>query len=257
MSKLFGTDGIRGRAGEYPLDDATVFKIGCAVAAGLTEKLGRPPRFVSGRDTRESGEHIETLFHSGAVSVGAVGESAGVITTPGVAYLTREFGFDVGVVISASHNPFDDNGIKIFLPSGQKLGQESERTIESYVETAIKNDVSASGKLESGRQPLFANSYVEHIAEYFPKLDLSGTKIVLDCSNGAASELARLLLRRFDNEPVVLNASPDGRNINKNCGSLHLDQLKAKVVEENADLGVAFDGDCRSSAFCKRKRGRR
>jgi len=133
MTKLFGTDGIRGQAGEFPLDAESVRKIGAAFAEVFANRLGREARFVSGRDTRESGREIEFSFHQGAASAGAVGESAGVITTPGVAFLTKEFEFDAGIVISASHNPFQDNGIKIFLPSGQKLDDEGEAAIERAV----------------------------------------------------------------------------------------------------------------------------
>ena len=249
MSKLFGTDGIRGRAGESPLDDATVFNIGCAAAAVLTQKLGRPPRFVSGRDTRESGEHIETLFHSGAQSVGAAGESAGVITTPGVAYLTREFGFDIGVVISASHNPYVDNGVKLFLPSGQKLSQPDEEEIEKIVKDGRKISDVGSISANLGVKTDYLSSYLDHLAANFTGLDLSGSRIVVDCANGAASGLAPELFGRFGANLIVINASPDGRNINKDCGSLHLEHLQARVVRENADLGVAFDGDADRALF--------
>src|ERR1043166_7577051 len=124
MKELFGTDGIRGVAGEFPLDEATVKVIGASLARQLSEPLGRPPRFITARDTRESGPLIETAFHAGAVSAGAVCESAAVVTTPGVAYLAKAFDFDAGIVISASHNPYRDNGIKIFSPTGKKLGSE-------------------------------------------------------------------------------------------------------------------------------------
>ena len=253
MSKLFGTDGIRGRAGEYPLDDATVFKIGCAVAAVLTGKLGHPPRFVSGRDTRESGEHIERLFHSGAVSIGAAGESAGVITTPGVAYLAREFGFDVGVVVSASHNPYVDNGVKLFLTSGQKLPQADEEEIEKIVKEGqkIANLGSISANLRAKTD--YLSSYLDHLADNFAGLDLAGRRIVIDCANGAASDLAPKLFGRFGANLTVINASPDGRNINKDCGSLHLEHLQARVDQEKADLGVAFDGDADRALFVNEK----
>src|SRR5262245_15071713 len=130
MEKLFGTDGIRARAGEFPLDARTVLIIGASLAVRFAEKLGRKPRFVTGRDTRESGEWIENAFHAGATAAGADIESASVITTPGVAFLTGRFGFDAGIVISASHNPFEDNGIKVFLPEGKKLDEATERLIE-------------------------------------------------------------------------------------------------------------------------------
>src|SRR5215467_11083271 len=130
MKKLFGTDGIRARAGEFPLDVETVRVIGASLGRHFAEKLGRRPRFVSGRDTRESGEWIERSVHEGVVSAGAEIESAAVITTPGVAFVAGSFGFDAGIVISASHNPYEDNGIKVFLPDGRKLDEATERQVE-------------------------------------------------------------------------------------------------------------------------------
>src|SRR5688572_6124093 len=190
MKKLFGTDGIRGRAGEYPLDDETVLRVGAAFASVTTERLGRATRFVSGCDTRETGEHIEKLFHAGAIANGASGRSAGVITTPGVACITREFDFDVGVVISASHNPYADNGIKIFLPSGRKLDQKGESAIENIVNEGRKIDVLELENVDVGQETVFLNRYLDHLSESFVGLDLRGKRIVADCANGAASALA-------------------------------------------------------------------
>ena len=249
MSRLFGTDGIRGTAGEFPLDDETVLRIGSAFAEALGKKLGRAPRFLSGRDTRESGEHIESLFHAGAETRGAVGESAGVITTPGVAFLTDKFGFDVGVIISASHNPYIDNGVKVFLPSGRKLYQADESVIEDRVFSGTKIEVLNPKKLDLSRKEAFLNSYLDHFAAFFPNLDLSGSKIVIDCANGAASDLAPRLFARFGAQLTVLSAAPDGRNINKDCGSLHLQHLQKKVLDVNGDFGVAFDGDADRALF--------
>ena len=253
MSKLFGTDGIRGRAGEYPLDDETVRQIGAATARVLTEKLGRPPRFVSGRDTRESGAHIESLFHKGAGSVEALGESAGVITTPGVAFLTGEFSFDFGVVISASHNPYDDNGLKIFLPSGRKLSQPDEDAVEQLVKIPPQNDDTQSISPDLRQDPSYLDRYIEHLAGHFSGLDLSDLRIVVDCANGAACTAAPQLFRRFNANLTFINASPDGLNINKDCGSLHLEHLQAKVLDEKADFGVAFDGDADRALFVDEK----
>jgi phosphoglucosamine mutase len=253
MSKLFGTDGIRGRAGEFPLDDETVVRIGAATAKVLAEKLGRPPRFVSGRDTRESGEHLESLFHDGAATLGAVGESAGVITTPGVAYLTCEFGFDLGVVVSASHNPYQDNGVKMFLPSGRKLPQVDESVIEALVASGERLETAGSVPLNSNKRPAFVEKYIDHLAAFFPDLDLSETRIVIDCANGAAADIATELFDRFGAKLTVINAGPNGRNINKDCGSLHLEKLQGKVREESADFGVAFDGDADRSLFVNEK----
>lgn len=249
MQKLFGTDGIRGHAGEYPLDAETVQRIGAAVAKCFAERLGRAPKFVYGRDTRESGPEIESAFNAGAVSAGATGESAGIFTTPGVAFLTRKFDFDAGIVISASHNAYHDNGIKIFLPSGQKLEEAAERSIEIDVfeKTPVgkKND----GDLDSHRADEFRAAYLEHLTAHFRGLDLSKMKIVADCANGAACAFAHSLFSSFGAEVIVINDRPDGRNINKDCGSLHLENLQAAVKSEGADFGVAFDGDADRSLF--------
>jgi phosphoglucosamine mutase len=248
MKRLFGTDGIRGHAGEFPLDQNTVKIIGASLSRQHRELLGRTPRFVTGRDTRESGEWIERAFHAGAKSENAECLSAGVITTPGVAYLARTHEFDAGVVISASHNPFQDNGIKIFLPSGKKADEATERAIETDIHSALKvpaQDIS----LDSSRAEEFQNDYVRHLAGQFQALDLSNFKIVVDCANGAASHLAPELFAGFGANVQVIHASPDGRNINENCGSLHLEHLQAKVIEAGADFGVAFDGDADRALF--------
>src|SRR5215207_6623740 len=172
MNRLFGTDGIRGVADTFPLDLATVAAIGASLAKRYAEKLGRKPTFLTGRDTRESGGRLEAALHSGALSAGAAIESAGVITTPGVAYLTREFDFDAGIVISASHNPFQDNGIKIFLPSGQKVDDAMECAIESDIHSGSHvSDVADLSVLHSNRVEEFHAAYVEHLLAAFPELD--------------------------------------------------------------------------------------
>jgi phosphoglucosamine mutase len=252
MKKLFGTDGIRGEAGEYPLDTTTVTKIGAAVATVLGKRLGRPAKLVSGRDTRESGPWIEEAFHAGVRSVGAEGESAGVITTPGIAFLTREFNFDAGIVISASHNPFHDNGIKVFLPSGRKLDEESERKIEEIVHSSDEIPGNESA-IVSGRESEFKAAYLDYLSAQFEGLDLNGVKIVADCANGAASGFAADLFRRFGADVTVINDRPDGKNINLDCGSLHLEHLQKAVVEHHADFGVAFDGDADRALFVDEK----
>lgn len=247
MKQLFGTDGIRGLAGEFPLDDTTVSTIGASLAKLLTERLGRVPRFVSGRDTRESGAAIEAAFHAGAIANGAVCESAGVITTPGVAYVTNEFGFDAGVVISASHNPFQDNGIKIFSPTGKKMSEATERLIEAEI---YAGGEAASGMdLHDSRAGEFSAAYLEHLREKIDGFSAAGKRIVLDCANGAASRLAPELFASIGADVIAIHDQPDGRNINEDCGSLHLEHLQAKVVEESADLGVAFDGDADRALF--------
>lgn len=252
MAKLFGTDGIRGEAGIFPLDEITVFRIGRSLAIRMAERLGRNPKFVSGRDTRESGTWIEREFHSGAISAGASCESAGVITTPGVAFVTSEFEFDLGIVISASHNPFQDNGIKAFLPTGQKIDEELERLVESDIQSGDSKEA-GSVEIDVSGEAEFRKAYLEHLTENSNALSLDGYKIAIDCANGAASNLAPLMFRNLGANVTAFNDRPDGRNINKNCGSLHLEQLQAKVAEVGADFGVAFDGDADRALFVDEK----
>ena len=250
MNKLFGTDGIRGVAGEFPLDARTISVAGCSLATRMAAKLGRSARLVIGRDTRESGEWIEQAFCAGAAAANAECSSAGIITTPGVAFLTRQFGFDAGVVISASHNPYEDNGIKIFAPSGKKIEEAAERLIEQDIDEAADHSIEeASFNADNSRAEEFRKTYLDYLSGQFPSLSLTGKKIVVDCANGASSDLAPELFSRFDAEVVAINCEPDGRNINKNCGSLHLDNLQKRVIEKNADFGVAFDGDADRSLF--------
>jgi len=253
MKALFGTDGIRGHAGEFPLDDRSVFAIGESLARHLGENLGRQPRFITGRDTRESGPAIESAFCAGAASGGAECTSSGVITTPAVAYLTGRCSFDAGVVISASHNPYQDNGIKIFSPSGKKIDASIERMIEANVYEAAGREVPEISASDERHADEFARAYVEHLIEKAGGLDLSGVRIVTDCANGAASALAPELFRLRGAEVIAINDRPDGRNINEGCGSLHLEGLQAKVLETGADVGVAFDGDADRALFVDEK----
>lgn len=248
MGKLFGTDGIRALAGEFPLDEKTVRTIGASLARQFTASLGHAPKFITGRDTRESGGWIEQAFRAGAAAEGAACESAAVITTPGVAYLTRAFGFDAGVVISASHNPYYDNGIKIFLPDGKKIGSEIEGRIEEDIFAATDIEVN-DVKIDASRIAEFYASYIDHLKSNVSGVSAEGLKIVIDCANGAASAFAPQLFTDLGAEVVAIHDQPDGRNINENCGSLHLEHLQAKVIEEQADLGVAFDGDADRSLF--------
>ncbi|MEO6393951.1 MAG: phosphoglucosamine mutase, partial [Pyrinomonadaceae bacterium] len=247
MTKLFGTDGIRGVAGDFPLDAPTVRLI----ASSLTRHLGvESPRLLIGRDTRESGVWIEGSFLAGVRAAGAEIVSAGVITTPGIAYLTGKLGFDAGVVISASHNPFQDNGIKVFMPSGRKLDAAAEKKIEADIaNAAVEAAIPEPSGDPSTTDPHLAEQYLEHLAGVFPGLNLTGLKLVMDCANGAASALAPQLFARLGAEVVALNTDPDGQNINRDCGSLHLDGLQQRVIAESADLGIAFDGDADRSLF--------
>jgi phosphoglucosamine mutase len=252
MEKLFGTDGIRASAGSFPLDEPTVRTIGRSLARQYAERLGRIARFVTGRDTRESGEWIEAAFHAGAHDEGAECESAGIITTPGVAFVTKRDEFDAGIVISASHNPFEDNGIKIFSPDGKKVGEETERAIERDVHSSRSVNggaVATSSTVDIKRAGSYQEEYLQHLQNEVEGLRLDGLRLVVDCANGASSNLAPVLLGRLGADVVAINDQPDGRNINKDCGSLHLDQLQSKVVEDNADFGVAFDGDADRALF--------
>ena len=250
MKKLFGTDGIRGKAGVFPLDKDTLTIIGKSLTKQFKDKNGVSPKFIVGRDTRKSGDWIEKAFFAGATSEGATCESAGIITTPGVAYLAKKHKFDAGIVISASHNPFEDNGIKVFLPTGKKLDSTIERLIEKDIFDSGELDKrDAEISVDTAKVAEFQKSYLEHLIEEFEGLVLTNLKIVMDCANGAASKLAPQLFEKFGADVVAIYNQPNGENINKDCGSLHLDKLQAKVIEEKADFGVAFDGDADRSLF--------
>ena len=240
LRRLFGTDGIRGVAGASPLDPPTVARIGGAVVRSLA--LDRPARLLIGRDTRESGEWIERELARGAVSQGAAVLSAGVIPTPGVAYLARTRDVDLGVVISASHNPFQDNGIKVFSGRGEKFGEDMERAIEAIVADTSWS-VPASGEARLEAADLIA-PYLAHTAELAPAGDgLRGMRVAIDCANGATTTTAKRLFESLGCVLVTVGDAPDGRNINLACGSTHPARLAAEVVAHGCRLGVAFDGD--------------
>ncbi|HVG28684.1 MAG TPA: phosphoglucosamine mutase [Pyrinomonadaceae bacterium] len=270
MEKLFGTDGMRGVAGQFPLDAATVRTAGYSLARRLAARTGRAPRIITGRDTRESGAWIERALAEGALEGGAACESAGVITTPGVAYLARTLPADAGVVVSASHNPYEDNGIKIFAPSGRKLDDATERLIEadihgrrgSQTQPAGVNpdqtgpranpdpDAHAAGVQDNGRAPALAARYLDYLTgEIGRGLDLGDLSLVVDCANGAACGFAPEVLRRLGARVLSVNDAPDGRNINSGCGSLFVERLRDHVAARGADLGVAFDGDADRALF--------
>lgn len=253
MKKLFGTDGMRGEAGVFPLDEKTIRIVGESLAIQFTEKLGRTPRFIIGRDTRESGDWIAEAFCRGAASKNAVCESAEVITTPGVAFLTKHFNFDAGIVISASHNPFHDNGIKIFSPTGKKLDEATERAIEQHIFDKKEANEQVENSLNAAKSAEYQNAYLDYLKSEFKGLRLDDFKIVVDCANGAASNLAPQLFKSFGANVVCIYDQPNGKNINHDCGSLHLEKLQAKVIEEKADFGVAFDGDADRSLFVDEK----
>lgn len=255
--KLFGTDGVRGPAGRFPLDAVTIRTLGSSLAVHLQETLGRPPLILIGRDTRESGPWLEQALIEGATSGGAECKSAGVITTPGVAYLARTLDADAGVVISASHNPYQDNGVKIFAPSGRKIDDETERLIESDIfaspdKRRLKDEIGTSQN--PGDVPQLRTRYLDFLAnEIGQGLSLKNLRLVIDCANGAASDLAPSLFERLGARVIATNNIPDGRNINRDCGSLHIENLQQKVIAEKADLGVAFDGDADRSLFVDAK----
>ncbi|MFN0111178.1 MAG: phosphoglucosamine mutase, partial [Blastocatellia bacterium] len=243
MGKFFGTDGIRGEAGQYPLDETTIERMGFSLAKELTLRLDRAPQIIIGGDTRESGDWITDAIARGAITAKAEIINAGIIPTPGVAYLTRTLKADAGVVISASHNPYQDNGIKIFAPSGQKLDDEAEQAIERDLEA----DADQFPTMEDWAVEADTNLKEKYLAflrdEIGAGLNLAKMKLVIDCANGAAYELAPRLFAALGAELTVINADPTGRNINLNCGSLHTEKLQAAVIEAKADAGLAFDGD--------------
>ncbi len=240
--KLFGTDGIRGKAGTAPLVPETVARVGSAlvktmIAADPSHRL----RYVIGRDTRESGTWIEEALARGLSAAGASVVSAGVVPTPAIAYLARSEGFDAGIVISASHNPYQDNGIKVFGGSGTKLTEQLEANVERLVADASWSVPEIEGAID--RQEL-ASHYVQHLLEILKTAGpLSGARIVVDCANGATAPIAPVLFTQLGFDVHAIGTTPDGRNINLKCGSTHLDALAAEVTAHRARLGVAFDGD--------------
>jgi len=238
--KLFGTDGIRGKAGMAPLEPATVARVGEALVRSLADGAV-PHRFVIGRDTRESGEWIEQELARGLTSGGATVVSAGVVPTPAIAYLARSEGFDAGLVISASHNPFEDNGIKVFGGSGVKLTAALEASVEALVADPSWSVSPAPGVID--RQDL-SGPYLSHLEQILDDAGpLAGSPIVVDCANGATAAMAPALLSSLGFDVRAIGVSPDGRNINLDCGSTHLAGLARDVVASGARLGIAFDGD--------------
>ena len=247
--ELFGTDGIRGVAGEYPLDPGTVFAFGVALGHDATAAQAQPEILI-GADTRESGRWIAELVAGGLESCGARVRYAGVITTPGVAYLTRTGPFLAGVMISASHNPYQDNGIKVFGHSGFKLPDEEEHAIEQEIFRIREHGVEPRAAALTVDESL-DRAYIDFLASTV-STRLDGVKLVLDCGNGASYRLAPELFRRLGAEVVAISTEPDGRNINLNCGALHLEALQRAVVANGAVYGAAFDGDADRAIFVSR-----
>ena len=246
--KLFGTDGIRAVAGEPPLDPTTIYGVGLALAHTLRKTEARP-KVLLGRDTRESGPWIAATLAEGLRQAGAIVESAGVVTTPAVAFLAITHGFHAGVVISASHNPWADNGIKLFGADGFKLPDAVELAMEEeIVFHAAQVEISDPHRFAPVEDNLaFQGDYIQFLIDCVPGLSLSGLKIVADCANGAATAIAPELLRRLNGDGratiSLLNIAPDGRNINAQCGALHPEFVAREVKSRGADLGLTFDGD--------------
>lgn len=254
MRKLFGTDGIRGIAGLSPLDPKTVYAAGLALAHQVKASNSHP-RLLLGMDTRESSNWIAAALSAGITDGGAKVESAGVITTPAIAYLARKHGFDAGVVISASHNPWEDNGIKVFGGNGYKLPDETELRIEEEIfrrlESVIAPDASTLSAPVVNAQ--FRADYEDFLRAAVPGLDLDGLHLVLDCANGAASTIAPELFTQLGGKIHLTHISPDGRNINADCGALHPEVVAAETKSLHADIGVTFDGDADRALFADAK----
>jgi phosphoglucosamine mutase len=250
--KLFGTDGIRGVAGAFPLDTETVFAIGRA----LGHHLGEKTRVIIGQDTRESSRWIADEIAAGLISTGAEVHSAGVITTPGVAYLARLQKFSAGVVISASHNPWTDNGIKVFGGDGYKLADSVELAVEHEI-FKLLSDTDRSSDIEPNDSPksmmpgeaALRRSYVQWVISNVDPSKFKGLNVEVDCANGAASELAHQVFQTCGLEAHYIEDSPDGQNINEGCGALHPEVVANAALAARADLGITFDGDADRALF--------
>jgi phosphoglucosamine mutase len=252
-ARLFGTDGVRGTAGAYPLDPATIRRLGAALVRALASG-GRTPRLLVGRDTRESGDWIEAELAHGASGEGAAVTSAGIVPTPAIAYLTRTSGSDLGVVISASHNPFEDNGIKVFSGAGEKFTERLERAVEAIL--ADRSWEAAAGAACPVVPERLVGAYLDHLCAVIPETSLiNGFELAVDCANGATTTVAPVLFERLGCRATVVGAVPDGRNINLRCGSTHPEGLAETVVRAGCRMGVAFDGDGDRAIFVD-ERGR-
>jgi phosphoglucosamine mutase len=253
--RLFGTDGIRATVNKNPMTPETVLRIGMAVAHLLREKHGRNMILI-GKDTRLSGYMLESALTSGICSMGMNVTLVGPLPTPGIAFLTRTLRLDAGIVISASHNPFKDNGIKFFSSEGFKLPDEIEKKIEALVldDGLSKNRPNGSDIGKAYRLDDATGRYIEYIKSTMPKgITFEGIKIVVDCANGAAYKTTPWLLRELGADVISINDRPDGININEGCGSLHVEGLQKAVKLHKADLGIAHDGDADRTIFCDEK----
>lgn len=250
--RLFGTDGIRGRINRFPITPENVLRVGMAAAKVLRKEHSRN-MVIIGKDTRLSGYMIESALTSGICSMGMNVTLTGPIPTPGIAYLTKALRLDAGIVISASHNLFEDNGIKFFSSDGFKLHDELERKIEELVldeglgsRRPSGNDIGKAFRLEDA-----AGRYIEYVKATIPRGDtLEGLKVVVDCANGAAYKVTPLILRELGAEVIAINDEPDGTNINAGCGSLYMEGLCDVVRTHKADAGIAHDGDADRTLMC-------
>jgi len=245
MGKLFGTDGIRGEANRYPMDAAIAFSVGQAVA-NLFKKAGHRTRVVIGKDTRISGYMLESSLEAGVSSMGGISYLVRVLPTPGIAFIAQSMRADAGIVISASHNPYQDNGIKIFSGNGFKLSDEQEETIENLILSGKLPEMVPPAK-EMGRAYRMEDApgrYIVFLKNTFPRdLSMEGMKIVIDAANGATYRVASAAFTELGANVDVIHNNPDGLNINENCGSQHTQDLEKRVAETGATIGLAFDGD--------------
>lgn len=243
MGKLFGTDGVRGIA-NTELTCELAMDLGRAAAVVLTEETHHRPKIIIGKDTRVSSDMLEASMLAGICSMGADAVVLGVVPTPAVAFLVKKLGADAGVMISASHNPVEYNGIKIFNTNGYKLSDELEEKIEEIVlNPEIKLDIKpGDGVGREIRRPDAVDLYIEHLKSTVDR-DFEGLRIAVDCANGSASTIAPSLFKETDGEFELFNAHPDGFNINKDCGSTHIERLCQYVKDNGCDAGIAFDGD--------------
>ena len=245
MGRLFGTDGIRGEANRYPLDAGTAFAVGQAVTHVL-RRSHHTTRVIIGKDTRLSGYMLESALESGVTSMGGVPFLVGVLPTPGIAFLTESMRADAGAVISASHNPYQDNGVKIFSGAGFKLSDEQEKEIEELIlggklpeMVPPPHDMGRAFRLDDA-----AGRYIVFLKNTFPRtLSMEGLKIVLDTANGATYKVAPAAFTELGADVKVIHNTPNGLNINEECGSQHTGDLRKAVIENSADIGLAFDGD--------------
>jgi len=245
MGKLFGTDGIRGEANRYPMDAAIAFSVGQAVA-NLFKKAEHRTRVVIGKDTRISGYMLESSLEAGVSSMGGISYLVRVLPTPGIAFIAQSMRADAGIVISASHNPYQDNGIKIFSGNGFKLSDEQEETIEKLILSGKLPEMVPEAK-EMGRAYRMEDAlgrYIVFLKNTFPRdLSMEGMKIVIDAANGATYRVAPATFTELGAQVDIIHNDPNGLNINENCGSQHTQDLEKRVVETGATIGLAFDGD--------------